>query len=114
MNQKIDILRRNGYNRHISPEILDERAAYETVYGYRKSARRLRKIVGRVQVIDVDVPCEDVLSQMNAVRSAMHKCGQNIMEDHINNCVHEGIEHGDSDATITKFTKVVERFANMK
>ena len=51
---------------------------------------------------------------MNAVKSAMHKCGQIVMEGHINNCVREGIEHGDADATIAKFTKVVERFANMK
>ena len=80
--------------------------------------RRLRKIIGQVQaidrMIDEDVPCEDVLSQMNAVKSAMHKCGQIVMEGHINNCVREGIEHGDADATIAKFTKVVERFANMK
>ena len=51
---------------------------------------------------------------MNAVKSAMHKCGQIVMEGHINKCVREGIEHGDADATIAKFTKVVERFANMK
>lgn len=80
--------------------------------------RRLRKIIGQVQaidrMIDEDVPCEDVLSRMNAVKSAMHKCGQIVMEGHINNCVREGIEHGDADATIAKFTKVVERFANMK
>lgn len=80
--------------------------------------RRLRKLIGQVQaidrMIDEDVPCEDVLSQMNAVKSAMHKCGQIVMEGHINNCVREGIEHGDADATIAKFTKVVERFANMK
>ena len=60
--------------------------------------RRLRKIIGQVQaidrMIDEDVPCEDVLSQMNAVKSAMHKCGQIVMEGHINNCVREGIEHG--------------------
>ena len=75
--------------------------------------RRLRKIIGQVQAIDRMID-EDVLSQMNAVKSAMHKCGQIVMEGHINNCVREGIEHGDADATIAKFTKVVERFANMK
>ena len=61
--------------------------------------RRLKKIIGQVQaidrMIDEDVPCEDVLSQ-------------------INHCVREGIEHGDPDKTIENFTKAVERFANMK
>ena len=41
--------------------------------------RRLKKIVGQVQAIDrmvdEDVPCEDVLSQINAAKSALHKCG---------------------------------------
>lgn len=80
--------------------------------------RRLRKIIGQVQAIDrmieEDVPCEDVLAQMNAVKSAMHRCGQIVMEGHIKNCVREGIEHGDAEKTIENFTKVVERFANMK
>ena len=28
-------------------------------------------------------------------------------------CVRDGLEHGDPDLTIAKFTKAVERFANM-
>ena len=71
--------------------------------------RRLKKIIGQVQaidrMIDEDVPCEDVLSQINAAKSALHKAGQ---------VVREGIEHGDPDKTIENFTKAVERFANMK
>ena len=42
--------------------------------------RRLRKIIGQVQAIDrmveEDVPCEDILSQINAAKSALHKAGQ--------------------------------------
>ena len=38
--------------------------------------RRLKKIIGQVQAIDrmvdQDVPCEDVLSQINAAKSALH------------------------------------------
>ena len=47
--------------------------------------RRLRKILGQVQAIDrmieEDIPCEDVLSQINAAKSALHKVGQVILED---------------------------------
>ena len=71
--------------------------------------RRLKKIIGQVQAIDrmvdEDVPCEDILAQINAVKSALHKVGH---------CVRDGIEHGDADQTIAQFTKAVERFANMK
>ncbi len=79
--------------------------------------RRLKKIIGQVQAIDrmvdEDVPCEDVLSQINAAKSALHKVGQVVLEGHINHCVRDGIEHGDADKTIESFTKAVERFANM-
>ena len=80
--------------------------------------RRLKKIIGQVQAIDrmvdEDVPCEDVLAQINAAKSALHKAGQVVLEGHIKHCVRDGIEHGDADKTIESFTKAVERFANMK
>ena len=80
--------------------------------------RRLGKIIGQLQAIDrmieLDVPCEDILSQLNAVKSATHKVGQIVLEGHIQHCVRNGIEHGDAQKTIESFTKAVERFANMK
>ena len=52
--------------------------------------RRLKKIIGQVQAIDrmvdEDVPCEDVLAQINAAKSALHKCGQVVLEGHIKHC----------------------------
>ena len=45
--------------------------------------RRLKKIIGQVQAIDrmvdEDVPCEDVLSQIIAAKSALLKCGQVVL-----------------------------------
>lgn len=80
--------------------------------------RRLKKIIGQVQAIDrmVDenIPCEDILIQINAAKSALHKCGQIILEGHIRHCVRDGLEHGDPEQTIANFTKAVERFANMQ
>lgn len=79
--------------------------------------RRLKKIIGQVQaidrMIDEDIPCEDILAQINAAKSALHKAGQVVLEGHINHCVRDGIEHGDAEQTIANFTKAVERFANM-
>ena len=78
---------------------------------------RLKKIVGQVnaidRMIDEDVPCEDVLAQINAAKSALHKAGQLILEGHIHHCVLEGLQNGNVDETIAKFTKTIERFANM-
>ena len=63
--------------------------------------RRLKKIIGQVQAIDrmvdEDVPCEDILAQINAAKSALHGCGKVVLEGHIKHCVRDGIEHGDAD-----------------
>ncbi len=79
--------------------------------------RRLSKIIGQLRAIDrmvdQDIPCEDVLAQINAAKSALHRVGQVILEGHIRHCVRDGIEHGDPEATIARFTKAVDRFANM-
>ena len=80
--------------------------------------RRLAKIMGQIKaidrMIDEDIPCEDILSQISAAKSALNKVGQVVLEGHIQHCVREGIEKGDADRTIARFTKAVERFANMK
>lgn len=80
--------------------------------------RRLKKIMGQVQAIDrmiddENVPCEDLIVQISSVNSAIRKCGQIVMEGHIQHCVKDGIQNGDADETIKKFTRVVEIFANM-
>ena len=79
--------------------------------------RRLKKIVGQVQAIDrmvdEDVPCEDILAQINAAKSALNKCGQVVLEGHINHCGKDAIASGDEEE-IANFTKAIERFANMQ
>lgn len=74
--------------------------------------RRLAKIIGQIQAIDrmvdEDVPCEDVLSLINAAKSALHKCGQVVLEGHIKHCVRDGIEHGDADKTIERDSFMVK------
>ncbi len=80
--------------------------------------RRLKRIIGQVQaidrMIDQDIPCEDILSQINAAKSALNGCGKVILEGHIKHCIKDGIEEGDVDKTLDSFTKAVERFANMQ
>ena len=79
--------------------------------------RRLAKIIGQIKAIDrmvdEDVPCEDVLSQISAAKSALNKAGQVVLEGHINHCIRDAVEQGD-DQKIENFTKAIERFANMQ
>ena len=79
--------------------------------------RRLKKIIGQLnaidRMVDEDVPCEEMLMQINAAKSALHKVGQVVLEGHLNHCVRDGIEHGDADRTISEFAKAIEHFSRM-
>lgn len=78
---------------------------------------RLNRIIGQVNAIDRMIeegaPCEDILIQVNAAKSALHRVGQIVLEGHLNCCVREGIQHGNADETIKQFAKAIERFSNI-
>ena len=61
--------------------------------------RRLKKIIGQVQAIDrmveEDIACDDMLYQINATQSALHRVGQLDLEGRLPHCVLDGIESGD-------------------
>ena len=79
--------------------------------------RRLAKILGQVKAIDrmvdEDIPCEDILSQISAAKSALNKVGQVVLEGHINHCIRDAAASGNEEE-IENFTKAIERFANMQ
>ncbi|WP_294504750.1 metal-sensing transcriptional repressor [uncultured Victivallis sp.] len=79
--------------------------------------RRMKKIIGQLgaieNMIDQDVPCEEVLIQINAAKSALHKLGQIVLEGHLRHCVKDGIEHGDAEKTIASFAKAIEHFSRL-
>ena len=79
--------------------------------------RRMKKIIGQLnaidRMVDEDIPCEDVIMQINAAKSALHKVGQIVLEGLLHHCVKEGIEHGDAQKTIEDFAKAIEYFSRM-
>ncbi len=79
--------------------------------------RRLAKIIGQLKAIDrmieEDIPCEDILTQISSAKSALNKVGQVVLEGHIDHCVRDAVAEGD-EQKIKSFTKVIERFANMQ
>ena len=76
--------------------------------------RRMKKIIGQLnaidRMVDEDIPCEDVIMQINAAKSALHKVGQIVLEGHLHHCVKEGLEHVDAQKTIEDFAKAIEYF----
>lgn len=79
--------------------------------------RRLRKVEGQVgainRMIDEDVPCEDILLQVNAAKSALTKVGTIILEGHMNHCVKQAIEDGDTAEAIEDLSKIIDYYSRI-
>jgi DNA-binding FrmR family transcriptional regulator len=82
---------------------------------------RLRKIEGQVRGIERMVAderyCIDVLTQIAAARTALEKVALEILDGHVNHCVHDAIASGDSAAAADKsreLLEAVERFVKMR
>jgi DNA-binding FrmR family transcriptional regulator len=64
--------------------------------------RRLRRIEGQVRglqrMVDTDVYCIDVLTQVSAVTRALQAVALGLLEDHLSHCVTEAIEQGGPEA----------------
>ena len=78
---------------------------------------RLKKIVGQLagvqKMLAEDVPCEDVLTQLNAANGVLHRLSFIILDGHLRHCVREGIEKGNADETIESFSEALESFSKM-
>ena len=79
--------------------------------------RRLKKIIGQIQAIDrmieEDIPCEQILMQVNASKSALHKVGHIIVEGHLENCVKHAIENCDSDEALGEISSILEYYSRI-
>src|ERR1700691_3026199 len=83
------------------------RAAYSRdVRGYTQDKdaylKRLRRIEGQVRglqrMVEEDVYCIDVLTQVSAVTRALQAVAIGLLEDHLGHCVTEAVEHGGPEA----------------
>ena len=92
-----------------------------TSHGYIKAKdkeklqNRLRRIEGQVRgvqrMVNEEVYCVDVLTQIASVVSALEKVGAILLKDHVEHCVRESIEKGeDAEVKIEELTAAVERF----
>jgi DNA-binding FrmR family transcriptional regulator len=62
---------------------------------------RLRRIEGQVRgiarMIEEDRYCIDVLTQLRAVRAALRRVEDEVLNDHVEHCVEGAIASGDAD-----------------
>ena len=80
--------------------------------------KRLRRIEGQVRGIDRMIEeeryCIDVLTQLQAVKAALAKVEDVILNDHASTCVLAAIETGDRTEQREKFTELIELFSKVK
>ena len=60
--------------------------------------RRLRRIEGQVRglarMVETDRYCIDIVTQISAVRAALRRAEEEILEDHVAHCVEHAIASG--------------------
>lgn len=78
----------------------------------RAKVNRLNRIAGQVrgigQMIEDRRYCIDVLTQIQAVKSALAKVESEVLKDHAATCVAEAIASGDENEQRTKFNELIE------
>lgn len=66
-------------------------------------ARRINRAVGQLNgiraMVEEDRYCGDVLTQLAAVESAVKAISREVMRDHLETCVVERIQAGDTEVT---------------
>ena len=74
--------------------------------------KRLNRIEGQVRgiarMIEEGRYCMDILTQMQAVKSALAKVESEVLKDHAASCVAEAIASGDEAEQRAKFNELVE------
>ena len=77
--------------------------------------KRLRRIEGQVRglqrMVEEDVYCIDVLTQVSAVTRALQAVALGLLEDHLGHCVTQAVEQGgpEAEAKVKEATAAVSR-----
>ena len=74
---------------------------------------RLSRAIGHLESIKRMVEdgrdCTEVLIQLSAVKSALNNTGKIILQDHIEHCIVDAVQHGDAQA-LEELNKAIDRF----
>ncbi len=80
----------------------------------RNVINRLSRIEGHVRAIkrmlEEDRPCPEVLIQLAAVKSAIQKASQIVLEDHIQSCLTEAVDKGTYEAEWQSLKKALDKY----
>ncbi len=89
---------------------------YTSISKPRSALRaRLARIEGQVRgvrrMVEEDRYCIDILTQTQAIKSALKRVEAEILKDHAAHCVAHAIKSGDAKDQTRKFSELVELFS---
>jgi len=74
---------------------------------------RLSRAIGHLEsikrMVEEGRDCTEVLIQLSAVKSALNNTGKVILQDHIEHCIVDAVQHGDAKA-LEELNKAIDRF----
>jgi CsoR family transcriptional regulator, copper-sensing transcriptional repressor len=77
-------------------------------------AKRLARVAGHANSLkrlwEEGRECDDMLTQIAAVRAALDQVGKAILEQHIEHCVNKAVKHGEPDEAIRDLKEALDRF----
>jgi len=84
------------------------------IHRQRKNARdRLVRAEGHlhgvIKMIDEGKECPDILIQIAAVKAALSKAGEVILEDHIEHCLVEAVKSGDVEPQLEELKAALKK-----
>ena len=78
---------------------------------------RLKRIEGQVsglhRMVEDERYCIDILTQISAVRAALHKVEAEILRSHVAHCVSDAFSSGDVDSQKRSVAELVETIGRM-
>ena len=92
--------------------------SHDHAHGYHHTntkavLNRLSRAIGHMEsikrMVEEGRDCTEVLIQLSAVKAAINNTGKIILEDHIEHCIVDAVEHGDTKA-IQELNKAIDRF----
>lgn len=79
----------------------------------KKVIDRLSRIEGHVRgvkkMVEEDRDCPDLLHQLAAVKAAINKTSELILEDHIQSCLIDAVDQGTTEESVKELMKAVSK-----
>ena len=89
---------------------MDDATKRSVTAGLKRSEGQVR---GLLRMVEQDRYCVDVLTQVSAVRAALHKVEEQILRDHVSHCVAGAFVSGDPVEQRHKVEELVETIGRM-